>query len=199
MTFFSVLLIILLDICRLNIFKSFWKWSWQFIVWNNNHLPAVYKCSCSNKLTLKLTKTKYLIFLLLRQKENYNLYPPLNVANVHLEKSFWVKYLGVYINCHLTWHDHIDYICGKTSQNINIMDIIVKALCLKTTLITWYYSLIYPYLTYASTLWSNIHDAPMSQTVKLQNKVARIINDVPLMESITPHYQEPIKWSLHLH
>ena len=36
-----------------------------------------------------------------------------SVANVHLEKSFCVKYLGVYIDCHLTWHDHIDYICGK--------------------------------------------------------------------------------------
>jgi len=56
-----------------------------------------------------------------RQKESYNLNPPLTVANVHLEKSFYVKYLGVYIDCHLTWHDHIDYICGKISKNINIM------------------------------------------------------------------------------
>ena len=56
---------------------------------------------------------------MLRQKESYNLYPPLTVANVHLEKSFCVKYLGVYIDCHLTWHDHMDYICGKISKNIN--------------------------------------------------------------------------------
>lgn len=28
----------------------------------------------------------------------------------------------------------------------------------------------------------------MSQIVKLQNKAVRVINDVPLMESITPHY-----------
>ena len=86
----------------------------------NNHLPAVYEWLCSNKLTLNLTKTKFLIFMP-RQKESYNLYPPLTVANVHLEKSFCVKYLGVYIDCHLTQHDHIDYICGKISKNINIM------------------------------------------------------------------------------
>ena len=53
---------------------------------------------------------EFLIFMPL-QKESYNPYPPLTVANVHLEKSFCVKYLGVYIDCHLTWHDHIDYIC----------------------------------------------------------------------------------------
>jgi len=86
----------------------------------NNHLPAVYKWLCSNKLTLNLTKTKFLIFMS-RQKESFNLYPPLTVANVYLEKSFCVKYLGVYIDCHLTWHDHIDYTCGKISKNINIM------------------------------------------------------------------------------
>ena len=122
-----------------------------------------------------------------RQKESYNLYPPLTVANVHLENSFCVKYLGVYIDCHLTWHDHIDYICGKISKNINIM-VKLKHYVSKATLISVYYSLIYPYLTYACTLWGNNYNAPLSQIVKLQNKAVRVINDVPLMESITPHY-----------
>jgi len=48
-----------------------------------------------------------------RRKKSHYLYPPLTVANVHLKKSFSAKYLGEYIDCHLTWHDHIDYICGK--------------------------------------------------------------------------------------
>ena len=38
----------------------------------SNHLPAVYDWLCSNKLTLNLTKTKYIIFMP-RQKESYNL------------------------------------------------------------------------------------------------------------------------------
>ena len=57
----------------------------------------------------------------------------------------------------------------------------------KATLISVYYSLIYPYLTYACTLWGNNYNAPLSQIVKLQNKAVCVINDVPLMESITPH------------
>jgi len=113
-----------------------------------------------------------------RQNESYNLYPPLTVANVHLEKSFCVKYLGVYIDCHLTWHDHIDYICGKISKNINIMAKL-KHYVSKATLVSVYYSLIYPYLTYACTLWGNNCNAPLSQIVKLQNKAVRVRNDVP--------------------
>ena len=55
-----------------------------------------------------------------RQKENYNLYPPLTVDNVYLDKSSCVKYLGVYIDCHLTWHDHIDYVMpSKVTINIH--------------------------------------------------------------------------------
>ena len=96
-----------------------------------------------------------------RQKENYNLYPPLSVANFNLEKSACVKYLGVYIDCHLTWHDHIDYICGKISKNINII-VKLKHHVSKATLISLYYSLICPYLIYACTLWGNNYNAPLS-------------------------------------
>ena len=83
-------------------------------------------------------------------------------------------------------HDHIDHICGKISKNINRM-VKLKHYVSKATLISVYYSLIYPYLTYASTLCGNNYNAPLSQIVKLQNKAVRVINDVPLMESITPH------------
>ena len=60
-----------------------------------DHLPAVYEWSCSNNLTLNLTKAKFFISMP-RQKKSHNLYPPLTVANVQLEKSSCVKYLGVY-------------------------------------------------------------------------------------------------------
>ena len=59
----------------------------------------------------------------------------------------------------------------------------------KQTLISLYYSFnIYPYFTYTCTLWGNNYNASPSQFVKFQNKAVRITNDVPLMESITPHY-----------
>ena len=37
-------------------------------------------------------------------------------------------------------------------------------------------------------MWGNNYESPLSKVVKLQNKAVRIINDVPLMEPITPHY-----------
>ena len=51
-----------------------------------------------------------------------------------------------------------------------------------------YYAIVYPYLTYGCVLWGNNYEAPLSQLVRLQNKVVRIINNVPLCDHITPHY-----------
>ena len=56
------------------------------------------------------------------------------------------------------------------------------------SLVSVYYSLIYPYLYYGCPLWGNNYESPLSKVVKLQNKAVRIINDVQLMEPITPHY-----------
>ena len=56
------------------------------------------------------------------------------------------------------------------------------------SLISIYYALLYPCLTYGCVLWGNNYEAPLSQLVRLQNKVVRIINNVPLRDHITPHY-----------
>ena len=56
------------------------------------------------------------------------------------------------------------------------------------SLVSVYYSLIYPYLYYGCPLWENNFESPLSKVVKLQNQTVRIINDVQLMEPITPHY-----------
>ena len=53
-----------------------------------------------------------------------------------------------------------------------------------------FFSLVKPYLTYTYLLWGNNYDGrPLSQLSRLQNKVlVRIINTVPLHNSISPHY-----------
>ena len=56
------------------------------------------------------------------------------------------------------------------------------------SLISIYYALLYPCLTYGCVLWGNNYEAPLSQLVRLQNKVDRIMNNVPLRDHITPHY-----------
>ena len=145
----------------------------------NKELPNIYDWLCANKLTLNLRKTKYLIFQP-RQKVDYNLLFPLSIAGQCLEQVSK-------IDSHLSWHDHIDYVCDRVSKSINIMTKI-KSYLGNQCLTSIYYSLVYPYLIYGSLLRGNNYDNPLSQLIRLQNKAVRIMNDVPLQDHITPHY-----------
>ena len=62
----------------------------------------------------------------------------------------------------------------------------VKKLVSRVTIINMYYSFIYCYLTYRSILWGDNYYSPIYGEVKLQNKAIRVINDVPIMDNITP-------------
>ena len=148
----------------------------------NLELPNMHDWLCANKLTLNLKKTKYLVFQP-RQKLNLNLLPPLSLAGEILEKASNIKYLGIVIDHHLSWHDNIDYVCDKVSRSINIMTK-VKCYLGKHCLISIYYSLVYSHLIYGCSLWGN---NPLSQLIRLQNKAVRIMNDTPLRDPIT-HY-----------
>ena len=152
----------------------------------NSELPAIHKWLCSNRLTLNLSKTKYLVFQP-RQKVNSNLHPPLKIADHYLEQSYNIKYLGLVIECFLSWHDHIDHISSKISKSVNIIAKLKRHVTTQS-FISIYYALVYPYLNYGCILWGNNYEAPGSQLVKLQNKVVRVINNVPLRDHITPHY-----------
>jgi len=152
----------------------------------NSELPRVFDWLCANKLTLNLTKTKYIIFQP-KQRLNYNINLPLILNNQYLDNSSSVTYLGVIIDSHLSWHNHIDYVCSKVSKNINIITKL-KHYFGKEILINTYYSLIYPFLTYNCILWGNTYVSSLDKLNKLQNKLVRKINNVPLYEHITPHF-----------
>ena len=106
----------------------------------NNHLNDIFDWLGCNRLTLNLSKTKYLIFQP-RQKVNYNLHSPLVLAGQILQQSQSVKYLGVYIDSNQCWNDHIDYLCCRISKNLNIITRL-KCYLMSNSLVSVYYSLI---------------------------------------------------------
>lgn len=65
------------------------------------------------KLTLNFSKTKYIIFQP-REKSNLNHHPLKEIASRQpLDLGFIVKYLGLNIDCHLLWQEHVNYIWTK--------------------------------------------------------------------------------------
>ena len=62
------------------------------------------------------------------------------------------KFLGIMLDSKLSWNSHIEYISKKISKGIGILCKARKYLP-KNTLITLYYSFVYPYLNYCLEVW----------------------------------------------
>ena len=87
------------------------------------------------------------------------------------------KYLGVTIDQHLTWKDHINNICHRANsvkgflrRNLHQCPTSIKSNCYKT--------FVRPILEYAVTVWSPYLQYQIHQLDKVQRSAARfVMND----------------------
>jgi hypothetical protein len=91
----------------------------------------------------------------------------------------FTKFLGVVLDEHLTWKDHIKAISFKGAKNIGIIKRASFSLPLHVRL-TLYYSLIYPYLTYCNIIWASTYKSNLQRLIIiLQKRVVRYVANVP--------------------
>ena len=85
-----------------------------------------------------------------------------------------VKYLGVMLDCHLNWKDHISSICKKLSRGTGVL-CKVRHFVTTKILIQLYYSITYPFLIFGCTVWGMIYNTNIQPIVLLQKKIIRIM------------------------
>ena len=90
-----------------------------------------------------------------------------------------IKFLGVYINQHLTWKTHVNFFAAKISKSVGLL---YKAKCYlpSKSLLTLYYALIYPYLTYCNLIWASTYVTNMLFSV-----VGKFVATSTLMTAVT--------------
>ena len=140
----------------------------------NQELHLLYIWLQSNKLTLNVQKTYYIIFHRARLKL-HNTTIDLQMGDCNLNKANNLKYLSVIIDDSISWVHHITYIKNKISKGIGIMSKASKYLQRKS-LLTLYYSYIYPYMIYCIEAWGNASNCHLDQLYKIQKKVIRLIS-----------------------
>ena len=68
---------------------------------------------------MNVKKTTYLIFKPWQKKCNHNF--SISLGDQLLTQTNSTKFLGVYIDEHLTWKDHISYLCKQISKSIGML------------------------------------------------------------------------------
>ena len=121
----------------------------------NNELQKVNKWLVSNKLSLNVNKTKYMLFY-----KHPKIVNDLNVQinNNSISRVNTFNFLGLYIHSNITWKTHIDHISKKISRVIGILNK-MKYIFPTHILLSLYNSLILPHINYCLLSWGKNSDA----------------------------------------
>src|SRR6218665_2403733 len=119
----------------------------------------------ANKLVLSSGKINYVLFHSVGKKASSN---AILINNKPLKQLESTKFLGVIIDSHLSWKDHITLITNKISRNLGIISRIKYCLPFHV-LLNLYYSLIFPYLSYCNIVWGSNYVPIFSPWLSFRN------------------------------
>jgi len=131
----------------------------------NVELSILAKWLCSNKLTLNVKKTHFMVFSNSRQQVTKHV----SIDRHCIERVSHTKFLGVIIDEKLDFKNHIKHVQAKISKGIGILCRAKKYFDVKT-LTELYYSFIHPYLNYCVEIWGSTFVTALDPLVKLQKK-----------------------------
>lgn len=142
----------------------------------NQELKQLYNWLCANKLCLNVKKTHFCVFSPVNS--NYEVNNSIKINNEVINQvgkyknDESVKFLGLYIDKHLTWKEHINIISSKISRAIFAINRVKYFLPYKS-LKSLYYVLIHSHITYGIQAWGNGNTKKIEI---LQKRALRIIN-----------------------
>nr|XP_049577520.1 centrosomal protein of 44 kDa isoform X1 [Syngnathus scovelli]XP_049577521.1 centrosomal protein of 44 kDa isoform X1 [Syngnathus scovelli] len=147
--------------------------------WNQCEMTKIKMWFDWNKLSLNVSKTKFMVF----GKANIKI--RIEIDGTEIERVQENKFLGVIIDDGLSWKPHIKNVKSKISRS---MAVIYKAKELLDyhSLRTLYCSLVLPYLHYCAEVWGNTSKTSLQPLIILQKRAIRTIHKVNYLEHTNP-------------
>ena len=140
----------------------------------------------SNKLSLNIKKTHYILFHPGRKKPPFKL--NIKIEDNSIDSVQHTKFLGVIIDSQLSFKEHVNFVKSKISKNLGIIYRAKKFLS-HECLVSLYYSFIYPYLVYCVCVWGNAGLTTVLPIVALQNRIVKTIVSASKFTSPHPLYK----------
>ena len=142
----------------------------------NREINKVHKWLCANKLTLNISKSKYMI-LSSRNKPRERDFA-VKINKTKLDKCTSYKYLGVFIDENLNWKAHISYICEKLTKVCGIFAKLRH--CVGFDILKMvYHALVASHLNYCNLIWGNATESALEPLITLQNRIVKIMTFAP--------------------
>ena len=153
----------------------------------NDDLKKIFEWLCSNRLSLNVSKTEFIIFN--PAKKNLRERITLKLNGTTLYESSKIRYLGLIMDDRLTWKYHISELTKKLNKSIGII-FKIKKLCSQRILMSLYFSLVHSYLNYGACVWGNAAEIHLNKVRILQKKIIRIIANAEYCDHSSPLFKE---------
>lgn len=126
----------------------------------------------NNLLSFNVSKSKYMIVS--PRGRNTETNRTLSVKGELMERVEEYKYLGLVIDCRLSWKPHIELMKRKVKPVLALLRRTAYLLPTETKLAV-YYAHIHSHLTYLSSVWGSTGSTRLRQLERLQNRALRYI------------------------
>ena len=140
----------------------------------NNELTSIGQWLIANRLSLNVLKTEYLLVCSKYKAAQLTFPLQIKFGDDPIKRVHYSKSLGVYIDEHLSWSNHVDHIAKKISAGLAGLKQ-VRPFVPKEILIMIYKSLILPFFDYCDVVWAGLNKGLSERFDKLHNRAARII------------------------
>ena len=135
----------------------------------NVELLKVASWFSANKLKINQTKTKFMIFNFGKQNDTLIENVNLTIDGNCIDQVQSAIYVGVAMDNKLTWEKHIELISKKIRSQVGVMSELRRFLP-SSTMLSLYYTLIYPYLTYCNFVWARTFNKLIKPLIILQKQ-----------------------------
>ena len=139
-------------------------------------LDCLYVWFCSNKLSVNCLKTHSMLFTSNRSKFK-NDKMSLNLAGENIVQSDEVKYLGLYLNPHLNFDQHVKIVCQKLNVRTKLLWRL-RGFITRDLALTLYRALIEPHLVYCNFILEGISQTNLKKLQVQQNCALRAVKHV---------------------
>ena len=152
----------------------------------NTDLQIFYTWCLSNRLTVNLNKTYFMLF----SNKPTALLPPLLLSqNNTITRTNKHTLLGITFDDTLTFKYHIENLTLKLSRLVSMLHQ-VKELMPKDILKTLYNAHVLPHLNYCTPIWCNTYPTHLLPLIRLQKKIIRIITNSDYFAHTQPLFKE---------
>ena len=140
----------------------------------NDDLKNIGDWLTTNKLSLNLTKTEFMLIGSIKRIREIDHDPSIRINGVGIERVSHSKLVGVTIDESLTWAEHAAQIIKKVHAGLRALRR-VRDFVDTRSLIMIYKALVEPHFTYCSPMWDSLGASLSQKLQKLQNRAAHII------------------------